>query len=294
MIIGPVAVRRSTLAAYFFPAVALFLFVIVIPIVSAVRYSAFRWGGGQSMTFLGMGNYLRLVRDTNFWRAFGNNLFLIAVSLVGQVGVPLLLTVFFASSALRYKAFYRAVMFVPVVLSPVVIGILWSLIYDTNNGLLNWFLSALGVEGLIRPWLDDPDVVMFSVSLPLVWQYIGVYLVIFMSAIQGIPQSIVESAELDGAVGLTRLFRITLPLIRNTFAVAVMLCISGNMKVFDHIYVMTSGGPGTSSTVLAQYAYTNSFAMLRLGYGSAASVMILLLSLSLVVLSRVIGRSRNG
>ena len=293
MIKGPVKLKGRILFLYLLPGVAIFLFVVIVPLVLSVYYSFFRWSGGPGMTFLGLQNYLNLIGDGSFWLAFKNNLTLIVLAIIGQVGFPLLLTVFFTSRWLKFKDFYRAVIFVPVVLSPVVIGILWSLIYNKDSGLLNWSLNSLGLGGLIRNWLDDPSLVMLSVSFPLIWQYIGVYLVIFMSAIQGIPKSIMESAALDGSEGLSRLYHITYPLIKDTITVALMLCISGNMKVFDHIYVMTGGGPGNSSTVMAQYAYTKSFEMFKLGYGSSASVMILLLSMGLVLISRIIGRARK-
>lgn len=293
MIKGPSKLKKQTLFLYLLPSIVIFVFVVVIPLFLSVRFSFYKWSGGPKMTFIGLQNYANLIMDGSFWLAFKNNLSLVILALIGQVGFPLLLTVLFTSRLLKFKNFFRAVIFVPVVLSPVVIGILWSLIYNKDMGLMNWFLEGIGLGSLIRNWLDDPKIVMYSVSFPLVWQYIGVYLVIFMSAIQGIPQSILESAELDGSTGINRLINITLPLIKDTIAVSIMLCISGNMKVFDHIYVLTGGGPGNSSTVMAQYAYTKSFEMFKLGYGSSASVMILFLSMTLVLISRLLGRNHK-
>lgn len=245
------------------------------------------------MKFVGLENYKELLMDGDFWGSFRNNLYIIVLCVIGQIGIPLVLCGLFISRTLKFKEFHRTVIFIPVVLSAVVIGFLWSMIYSKDMGILNLILRSLSMEGLIRNWLNDPDIVLRSVSAPLIWQYIGVYLVIFMSAIQGIPQSVLEVAELDGAVGFKKLRYVVFPLISNTIKVAIMLCISGNMKVFDHIYIMTGGGPGKSSMVMAQYAYTNSFEMFKLGYGSTISIGILVLSMTLIMLSRKLGGAKN-
>jgi raffinose/stachyose/melibiose transport system permease protein len=160
------------------------------------------------------------------------------------------------------------------------------MIYNKDYGLLDAVLRKIGLGSLILPWLDNPKFVMISVSIPIIWQYIGFYLVIFLAAFQSIDPEVFESAEIDGAVGAKRALYITIPLLMDTLKIAVMLCIAGNMKIFDQIYVMTGGGPGNSSTVLAQYAYQNSFRMFKLGYGSAISIGILVLSTSIILISR--------
>jgi len=141
---------------------------------------------------------------------------------------------------------------------------------------------------LAKPWLDNPNTIISVVSIPLIWQYIGYYMVIIMAAMTSIDPSIYEMAELDGATGIQKAVKITLPLIKGSIAVAVMLCIAGNMKIFDHIYVMTNGGPGTSSMVMALQVYKTTFIKNQFGYASAMSIGILVLSLGLVGISRLI------
>ena len=245
------------------------------------------------MRFVGLGNYLELVQDPDFWNAFKNNIIVIISCIIGQLGFALLLCGLFTSKLLKLKEFHRTVMFIPVVLSAIVVGFVWTLIYNKDIGILNILLKALHLQALIQPWLDDPKIVMFSVSVPLIWQYIGEYLIIFMAAVQGIEKSILEVAEIDGCTGLNRLRYIIAPLISDTIKVAVMLCIAGNMKVFDHIYVMTGGGPGNSSMVMAQYAYKISFQQFKLGYGSTISVGILVLSLTIIFVSRKLGERKQ-
>ncbi|BCS82210.1 carbohydrate ABC transporter permease [Anaerocellum diazotrophicum] len=263
-----------------------YVFVVVMPLILAFNYSLYDWSGGPRMRFVGLSNYAELIKDTDFWLSFKNNIIITLLCIVGQIGIAFILAALMTTRVLKFKEFHRTVIFLPVVLSAVVIGFIWTLMYNQQIGILNWILRAIGLESLIKPWLDDPKIVIYSVSVPLIWQYIGFYLVILMASLQSIPKEIFEAAEIDGADGFKRTIYIILPLLADTLKVSVMLCIAGNMKVFDHIYVMTGGGPGKSSMVMAQYAYNNSFIMFKLGYGSTISVGILVLSLAIILLSR--------
>lgn len=288
---GSTAIRpkRITFLAYLLPSVILFAFMVLVPVVLAVRYSFFKWSGGPKMQFIGLDNYRNLLVDSNFWHAFLNNLLIVGFSVVGQIGIAFVISIFLMSKLAKWKGFHRTVIFIPVVLSSVVIGFLWGMIYNQDAGMLNWLLRTVGLESWIKPWLDDPGIVMYSVTVPIVWQYIGFYLIIFLAAMQSINSEVYEMAELDGATGFKKMLHITLPLLAPTIKIAVMLCIAGNMKAFDSIFVMTGGGPGSSSTVMAQYAYDTSFKAYKLGYGSAISVGIMILSVALILISRLIG-----
>jgi raffinose/stachyose/melibiose transport system permease protein len=285
--------RFLTLSALLGPALLVFVVFVVLPVFLAVWFSGFNWSGGRSMSWIGTGNYARLVRDGQFWMTFGNNLSLIALCLVGQIGLGFLVATLMSGRALKIKEFHRTVIFFPVVISAVVIGFMWSMIYNKDYGILNYALRGLGLRSLIRPYLDDPKTVMFYVSLPVVWQYIGLYMVLFLTGFQGIEPAIFEVAEIDGASALQRAMHITLPLLMDTLKVAVMLCIAGNMKIFDHIFIMTGGGPGKSSMVMALYAYNQTFEMFKLGYASSISVGIMVLSLALILVSRALLQGRR-
>ena len=159
---------------------------------------------------------------------------------------------------------------------------IWTMIYHSKYGILNWFLKLIGRKDLTQPWLQNPKLVMLLVTIPLIWQFIGYYMVILLSAISSIDSEIFESAALDGANGWQTAINITLPLIKNTMLVCVTLCIAGNMKAFDNIYTMTAGGPGTSSMVMAMYGYKISFEQSNMGYGACISVAIFVLSLAVI------------
>ena len=274
--------KTKTLVLYLLIPVAMFIFTVFVPLVTALVYSFFEWKGGPQKTFIGIENYVQLFNDGTFWEAFGHNIYLVIACIIGQVGIAFVLVMMANSKLVKCKGVHRTFGFFPSTISAVCLGLIWSMIYHNKYGILNWFLEAIGREDLCQVWLNNTDIVMFLVTVPLIWQYIGYYMVIILSAISGISTEIFESADLDGANGVQKARYITLPLIKNTMLVCVTLCIAGNMKAFDNIWVMTSGGPGTSSMVMAMYGYQISFNQSNMGYGSCISVAIFVLSLIVI------------
>ena len=268
------------------PILAIYLLNAVLPIFISIFYSFFNWTGSRTMGFIGFGNYLELVRDAEFWKSAYNNLIIVIMCTVGQVGIALIISFVLVSRTLKFKEFHRTVIFFPVTVSALVIGFIWSLMYNKDYGLINFFLKALHMDWLILPWLDNPDYILVTASIPVVLQYIGLYMIMFMGAIKSIPEEILECAGLDGCNDFQRSIHITLPMIYDTFKVAVMICVSGTMKIFDHILVLTNGGPGKSSQVLALYSYRISFDRMRISYGATISIGILILSVILTLGSR--------
>ena len=276
--------RKSTMWLYLLIPVALFVFAVFVPLLTALYFSFFEWKSGQTIQtafFNGLTNYRALIGDSIFWQSFGNNIYLVVACIIGQIGLAFVF-VLFANSKLAFgKAIHRTFGFFPSTISAVCIGLIWSIIFHSKYGLLNWFVvNVLG--GTKQTWLGDANRVMLYVSIPLIWQYIGYYMVILFSAIAGIDQQIFESAEIDGANGFKQAIYITLPMIRPTLLVCLTLCIAGNMKAFDSIWTMTAGGPGYASYVMALYGYTVSFQQSNLGYGSAISIGIFVLSLAVI------------
>lgn len=276
--------KTRTILLYLCIPVVIFVFTVFYPLCRAVIYSFFEWKGGPNMTFNGLTNYRTLFADKVFWQAFWHNIYLVVVCIIGQMGLAFILVMFANSRLTHAKAIHRTFGFFPSTISAVCIGMIWNIIY-LQDGLLNTVLNRLGL--ITGNWMSWPNWlgtgnVMLAVSIPLVWQYIGYYMVIMFSAIAGIDSEIFESAEIDGANGFQKAVKITLPLIKNTILVCLTLCIAGNMKAFDNIYVMTAGGPGTSSMVMAMYGYKTSFRDSNLGYGSTISVAIFVLSLAVI------------
>jgi raffinose/stachyose/melibiose transport system permease protein len=274
--------KLRTLILYLCIPVLMFVFTVFVPLVTAFVYSFFEWKGGPKKTFIGIQNYITLIHDSVFWQSFGHNIYLVVICIVGQIGLAFVFVMMISSKLVKCKGIHRTFGFFPSTISAVSLGLIWSMIYHYQYGIINYFLKAIGREDLCKVWLNEPKLVMLCVSIPLVWQYIGYYMVILLSAISSIDTEIFESAELDGASGFQRSIYIVLPLIKNTMLVCLTLCIAGNMKAFDNIYAMTEGGPGTSSMVMAMYGYQVSFGQQNMGYGSCISIGIFVLSLIVI------------
>ncbi|MBD5480864.1 MAG: sugar ABC transporter permease [Lachnospiraceae bacterium] len=274
--------KKSVLFAYLIIPVVIFVFSVFVPLVTALVYSFFQWKGGPVKTFNGLTNYITLFKDSTFWLSFRHNIFLVLVCIVGQIGIAFIFVLMINSKLVKLKGIHRTFGFFPSTVAAVSIGFIWQMIYDYNRGLINWFLDKIGRADLRQVWLNNEGLVMLLVAIPLVWQWIGYYMVILLSAISSIDQEIFEVAELDGANAIQRAVYIVFPLVKNTILVCITLCIAGNMKAFDNIYVMTKGGPGTSSMVMAMYGYQVSFSQQNMGYGSAISVGIFVLSLLVI------------
>ncbi|RAU95339.1 sugar ABC transporter permease [Paenibacillus sp. YN15] len=264
------------------PALLIYSIFCIFPIFISFYYSFMDWNGLSTMSFIGLDNFKEVLRDSIFWKGALNNLYVVLASVFGQVpialGVALLL-----NSKLKFLGIFRTIGFLPVVISSVIVSVVWNMIYNYEIGPLNGILRAVGLDSLARNWLGEPATAMGSVNVTIVWQFIGMYLVILLAALQNIPSEIYEAAEIDGATGWQRTWRITLPMLKSTILVCVMLCISGSLRTFDLIYAMTNGGPFHSTEVMAIYMYNETFSSLRYGYGSAVSLLIFIFSFVLIM-----------
>lgn len=267
---------------------ALYVFAVFIPLLTAAFYSLFEWKGGPNKSFIGVANYIALIKDEIFWLSFSHNLYLILLCVIGQVGIAFIFVMMINTRFVKLKGIHRTFGFFPSTIAAVYVGFIWIMVYDSRRGLLNFFLESIGRKDLTQVWLNNPNLVMTLVAIPLIWQYIGYYMLILLSATSAIDKEIYESAELDGASSLQKSIYIVLPMIKNTIFVCLVLCVSGNMKAFDNIYVMTAGGPGNNSMVMAMYGYKISFSQGNMGYGSAISVGIFVLGLLVVGLMQLI------
>lgn len=274
--------KTRVIVAFLALPILIYVFSVFVPLITAGFYSFFEWKGGPNKTFIGLDNYRQLISDTLFWEALGHNLFLVVACIIGQIGLAFITVLMVNSTLTKFKGVHRTFGFFPSTISAVYIGFIWMMIYDYKRGLLNLFLEWIGRPDLQKVWLNEPDLVMLLIAIPLIWQFIGYYMVILLSAISSVDTEIFEAADIDGASSFQRAIYILLPLIKNTVLVCITLCIAGNMKAFDHIYVMTSGGPGNSSMVMALYGYKVSFAQQNMGYGSAISIGIFVVSLFVI------------
>ncbi|MBY9079473.1 sugar ABC transporter permease [Paenibacillus sp. HN-1] len=275
---------RWLLLAYLIPGLAIYSFVVLVPITSAFRYSFYSWTGGPKMRYIGWDNYLEILNDGVFWKSFVNNVLMTVYGLIGQVGLAFIFALLLMSKLVKMKKLHRTVSFFPSTLAPVIIAFLWMLIYNYNYGLLNSMLKGLGLERLVQSWLDLSGPIVLLVSIPLAWQNIGFFTLLMLAGLSSINKEVLEVAELDGATGIRKARYVIIPLAKPTLLVASLLCIANNMRGFEHVYALTGGGPGNSSTVMALYAYQTSFLRFRYGYGSALAISIMALTLLIILL----------
>lgn len=273
------------------PALALYLLFVIVPIARSFWYGFFDWNGLSQPVFAGLSNFARMFVDPVFWQALKNNLWVVAASVFLQIPLGLLAAVLL-NGTVRAGRLFRTAFFVPMVLSTVVVGLLWSTLLNSQAGPVNALLGLLGVGFNQTPdWLGDPNLAIFTLCGVIVWQFIGLYMIIFLAALQNIPTELLEAASIDGASPAVQLGRIQLPLVWPTVIASVVLCVSGSMRSFDLIFVMTQGGPANATEVLATYLYNKTFSVSQYGYGSAVSLVISVLSFGLIFVSRA-GLSR--
>lgn len=282
---------------YLLPGLIGFLIIIAIPFAMNIYYSLHKWKGGNApMRWYGLGNYADLMQDEQFWTSFQNSIAMIAAMVIVPTVVGLLLaTVLFDVLGKRFgprvASSLRAMYYLPQILPVAVAGVLWNWILNSQTGAVNVILRGIGIDNPPN-WLGSTDTALPSVMLVLIWIQIGYPVVIFMSALQRVDPELYEAAELDGAGWWHRFRAITLPQIKPETFVITLTCTVAALKVFGPIYVLTRGGPESSTLVPSYYSYLNFFDKSKVGYGAAiANVLTLLIILVAIVIMVLQARS---
>ena len=276
---------KKAIFLFVFPALLVFFVIILLPIFTSAYYSLLKWDGIGKGVFIGLENYKNLfVNNTDGFLKSVINAFWLALLSVGiQLPISLVLALVLARG-IRGENFFRTVYFIPVILSTVVIGQLWMKIYNPDYGLLNYVFAKLGLKTLENQWLANPKIVLISVFIPILWQYIGYHMLLMYASAKSISTDIYEAAKIDGAGELTIATRITIPLIKPILKVCVIFAVIGSFKSFDLIYVLTNGGPMHASEVPTTLMYTTIFSKYQYGYGSAMAIFIIVECLICTVL----------
>jgi ABC-type sugar transport system permease subunit len=276
--------RSERLAGYGFvlPITVLFAVFVGWPIIFAIYLSFTSWSGFGTPNFTGVANYIRMFKDPVAAGAFVNTIVFAVVTTIIQTVIPLVIAVLLSSVWKGLSVVIRTILFIPGIISFVVSGVLWKLIYDPNLGTLNTTLKSLGLGNLAQQWLSNPHLVLPSIIVVSVWAAIGMNMLIFFAGIQGVDPTYYEAAEVDGASRWQQFWNVTVPSLRVVTAIVISLNLMNGFKVFDIIYVMTGGGPSHQSEVFGTYLYGLAFgstagSIPQLGYGSAFSVVVMLL-----------------
>jgi raffinose/stachyose/melibiose transport system permease protein len=264
------------------PAFITYTVFIIIPVINSIYYSFTKWNGGGTPKLLWLENYIRLIQDSNYWVVVKNTLTLTVFTVIFQISLGLIFG-YLLYLTVRGFRFFRTVYFLPVVVSAVTIGIMFALFYNGDLGPINKALDAVGLSFLKRNWLSDTEIVLYSVIAPQVWQYIGLFAVIFLAGIRSIPAEIFESAKIDGASSGRIFFAIVIPLLTEFIGICTILAVTGSLKSFDHSWVISGGGPGNASSMIATLMYKRAFKDFQFGYASAITVTILVYAVTFTV-----------
>jgi raffinose/stachyose/melibiose transport system permease protein len=269
--------RRATIIAFLTPALVLYVLLALVPIFQGAFYSGFDWNGLEPLEhFVGLQNYRDALADPVFLGALRHVLVILVLSLVLQLPFALGLAVLL-NERMRGRALLRLLFFLPFVLSDVITAIVWRLMLQPG-GLVDHSLDGAGLDGLVRLWLADPDVVLYTVFAVVTWKYFGFHMILYLAGLQQIPLELEEAAALDGA-NRFQIFRyVTLPLLGPTIRISVFLSIIGSLQLFDLVWVMTGGGPVGASHTTVTYMLERGFERSQFGYGSAVAVIAFLIS----------------
>ena len=288
----PITRRRQNWTPYLWvlPAVLLYAIFKLAPMVAGIYLALLQWDGIEPAKFVGLRNFQRMLEDEAILLALGNNVQYALGTVVGKIVLSLFLALLLNQS-LRGRSFYRTALFLPVVMSFVVVGILWAWLYNAQFGLVNSFMQRLGLDALILDWLGDPKVALWSLVAVDVWKWYGFHMVIFLAGLQTIPVELYEAARIDGANRWRQFLHITLPLLQPVMLVNVTLSLMGGFGVFDIPYVMTEGGPANSTLVMALHIYIQGFKFYKFGYAAALSyVLLTLVTILAAIQMRLMGR----
>lgn len=274
-------------AGYLIPALCLYLGFFIFPFFQTMFHSLMNWDGINQMHFIGLGNFREMFQHEVF-RASAIRMLKWAL-IQGTVQISIAL---FIANLLRVNIkgaiFFRSVFFIPVIISSAAICLMFVVMYDNDIGLVNAFLRAIGLGQFTHIWLGEASTAFYAAIAVPIWQGVGMYMVILVSGLQGIPEELYESAMLDGANAWKVFWHITAPLLWPIIQICIILTVSGTLKNFDYIYILTGGGPGSSTHVLATYMYDKAFVGMRFGYGSAVAVVIFLIGIVFTMIFKLV------
>jgi raffinose/stachyose/melibiose transport system permease protein len=292
-----VAPKEQTRAALLFllPAFVLIAVFVAYPIVYAGWLSFFRWDGASAPAFIGLDNFLRLATDAIFWKSLGRNLLIAATAIVLQVFLALLIAYCLVRIVPFVSRLFLFFYLVPVMVSEICIGLLWRFLYNPYFGLVNASLKALGLGSLQRGWLGDSATAFPAVVVVMSFTYLGLYVLLFVAAVRNVPETLYETAEIDGAGHFTKFFSITVPMVWDAVRANTLLAIIGSLKTFSLVFVLTNGGPNHASEVVSTYLYKAGFSSFEMGYAATIGfAQMVLTAIGAFIIFRYLKRARGG
>lgn len=285
--------NKKSIAIFVLPAFIIYAIFALFPIAYNIYISLFDTDLMSGMRLVGLKNYIDLLTDGTFTHAFLNNILLVIGSLIAHMP----LAMFFGNAIfkkIRGSHFFQSVFFLPSVICGVAVGLTWTFIYNGNYGLLNAFLRAIGLGSLEQVWLSDKNLALFCIMVVVMWQYVGYHMIIQLAAMRNIDNSLYEAAEIDGASAWEQFKSITFPMIKPILKIDAVLIITGSLKYYDLVAVMTGGGPNHATEVMSTYMYYEAFNIHKFGYSCAIGVVLMLLCMCSVVISNKVFKTEDA
>lgn len=284
--------KYTFLAFCLVPTFIMFAIFTLYPLFSGLYSSFFDWSGSsQVKEFIGFDNYIKLINDSIIPGTIIHDYFLVVTKVIGIMILAMFFAVALTQLKIKEAPFYRIVFFFPNIMSVVVIGILWTFIYNPSLGLVNSGLEYLGLDSWARPWLGDEKWALPSLVLPSIWAGIGLFMLMLMGGIANVSKSYYEAAEIDGANAWQQFWKVTLPLVWPQIKISVLYIVITTLNgSFIIVQVMTGGGPNNATHVMGSYLYQQAFVQYNFGYGATIGVMILILSLITVLILQLFMR----
>ncbi len=277
--------KTKKLMPYFLvsPYILHFLLFIAFPVVFSIVLTFNKWNIISPMKYIGLSNYARLFQDKFFLQSLFNTIIFLIIHIPLQIVIALFLAEVL-NQKIKFRGFFRAAFFLPVIVSGVVVTILWQQLYGFDTGLLNRILIALGIGRI--GWLVDPAWAMPSIAIMATWKNVGLYVILFLVGLQTVPSHYYEAADLEGATHLQKFFNITLPTINPTIFMVVVLSTISGFSLFIEPYIMTGGGPLNSTLSAVLYIYKQGFFYYHMGYSATLGLFFALLILSVVAIQK--------
>lgn len=283
---------QRKILGYFFllPIVALLTVFMFYPIVKSVVMSFTNWSGmTDDWEWVGLNNYIRIFTNMpEYWRAMKVNVIYALIATAVQLTLGFLLAVLVINMRPRWQSFYKIALYLPVIIPAAAISVMWRYIYTPEYGLINQFLRAIGLEEFCRAWTADPDTALGAVIVTNTWRYAGFTMVLYYVAMLDIPKDVLESAQIDGANRWHLIRYFYLPLTRGTTEINLILTITGCLRAFDIFYLLTSGGPGTSTKVVSMWIMETAFQSYKYGRALAMSIVLFVIVVFTMVIFRLI------
>lgn len=282
--------NKKSIAVFVLPAFLIYAIFVLVPIGYNVYVSFLQTDLMSPSKFVGIKNYINLFQDKTFIGAVKNNILMVIGSLIAHLPLAL----FFGNilfQKIKGSHFFQTVFFLPSVICGVAVGLTWTFVYNSEFGLINKFLEMIGLGGLKQVWLADKNLALFCIIIVVMWQFVGYHMIIQIAAMKNISESYYEAAEIDGASKWVQFKSITFPLIKPILKVDAVLIITGSLKYYDLVAVMTGGGPNHATELMSTYMFYQGFRTLKYGYSAAIGVVLLLLCICSVLLSNFVFRS---